>query len=170
MSDDDGLSRAAVQEIVAKALENALGGLLPKIRAVVFNPRRFVLGIVTSSIVSALLATLLLGVNLGRWLAGFPVAGSVTVDGTTIDVPWCSTDRCDITSFVDIPRLIGESLGGGVSAGGDQVLRALGGVWTGLPTGGLLGPLILAVLAGGAILALVWIVRLLIAVSPVSLP
>lgn len=148
----------------------AAAGLIPKLRAIINNPKRFVLGAVISSVVGWVLKTLILGLNLATWLAGFEVPGVVRVNGDAVNVPWCGAGTCDVTSLVDIPNIVIGGLTDGFGQAGDQLLRAVGSIWAGLPTAGIAGPFIMFVVAALLVVALYWGVRLLIAVSPVSLP
>jgi len=154
-------------------VKSVIKSVLPvgKLIKLVENPRRFVLGVVFSSIAGAFLTTLSLGLNLGKWLAGFPIPGTITVDGSSVNVPWCSKETCDLLSFVDIPGRVAESVSGALTPAGTQFLQALGSIWTSLPSdGGFAGPVILFVIVLLAVVATVRGGRIVIALLPISKP
>lgn len=149
----------------------SLPGWLTNLKAVANSPRRFVLGVLLSTLVGYVLTALLLGINLTRWIAGFEVPGQITVDGSSVNVPWCSSNECDLFSFVDIPGYVADVLIDEFGLGGIQLLQGIETVWTSIPSdGGLAGPAILFLLGLGLTVGLFWLVRIIIAAAPVSRP
>jgi len=149
----------------------SLPGWLTNLKAVANSPRRFVLGVLLSTLVGYVLTVLLLGINLTRWIAGFEVPGQITVDGSPVNVPWCSSSECDLFSFVDIPGYLADVLIDELGLGGIQLLQGIETVWTSIPSdGGLAGPAILFLLGLALTVGLFWLVRIIIAAAPVSRP
>lgn len=149
----------------------SLPGWLTNLQTLANNPRRFVLGVVLSAVAGAVLQAYLLGLNLTQYLAGFQIPGTIVVDGNTVDVPWCNGSSCNLFSFVDIPEYLYATLTDALSPAGIQFLQGLEQVWLGLPNdGGLAGPVVLFLLGIGSVVGLVWVVRILIAVAPISKP
>ncbi|WP_256289938.1 hypothetical protein [Halobellus inordinatus] len=153
------------------SLPGNFGSVWSDLEVFVNNPRRFVLGVLLSTLVGYVLTALLLGINLTRWIAGFEVPGQITVDGSSVNVPWCSSNECDLFSFVDIPGYVADVLIDEFGLGGIQLLQGIETVWTSIPSdGGLAGPAILFLLGLGMTVGLFWLVRIIIAAAPVSRP
>jgi hypothetical protein len=129
------------------------------------------LGVVLSTIVGYVLQAMALGVSLGRYVAGLPVDPTLEVNGDNINVPWCNQGTCEITSLVDIPGIIVNSLIDSLTPAGVQFLQGIEQVFLDIPTdGGIAGPVVLFLVVFGSVVGLVWLLRLAIALAPVSKP
>ena len=149
----------------------SLPGWIEDLKLLYNNPRGFVLGVLLSTLVGYVLQALLLGLNLGRWLAGFEVPGQITVDGSSVNVPWCSSNECDLFSFVDFPGFLTDKTIESLGLGGFELLRGFETIWTSLPSdNGLVSVVILFLIGVALVVGLYWLIRLIIALLPVSRP